>query len=112
MSAMITASSSREFDQDGERARKAAAVGPAFITDRGVPAHVLLGIEAYRRPVGGRDIIIARLGMPPGVEDLAAAGSFLMVLRDAEGDLPKSCSRYVRTEPSDGRGRALRGRWN
>ena len=45
----ITTLSSREFNQDVGRAKKAAAKGPVFITDRGRPAHVLLGIEDYRR---------------------------------------------------------------
>jgi prevent-host-death family protein len=44
---------SREFNQDAGRAKKAAAKGPVFITDRGRPAHVLLSIEDYRRLAGG-----------------------------------------------------------
>jgi prevent-host-death family protein len=45
----ITTLSSREFNQDTSRAKKAAAEGPVFITDRGKPAHVLLSIEEYQR---------------------------------------------------------------
>ena len=45
----ITTLTSREFNQDTSRAKKAAARGPVFITDRGRPAHVLLSIEAYPR---------------------------------------------------------------
>ncbi len=37
----ITSLSSREFNQDTSRAKKAAKDGPVFITDRGRPAHVL-----------------------------------------------------------------------
>ncbi len=48
----ITTLSSREFNQDSSRAKKAAAQGPVFITDRGKPAHVLLSIEEYRRISG------------------------------------------------------------
>lgn len=44
--------SSREFNQDTGRAKKAAASGPVFITDRGKLAHVLLTIEEYRRLAG------------------------------------------------------------
>lgn len=44
--------SSREFNQDTSRAKKAAAAGPLFITDRGKPAHVLMTIEEYRRLTG------------------------------------------------------------
>jgi prevent-host-death family protein len=49
----ITTLSSREFNQDAGRAKKAAEAGPVFITDRGRPAHVLLSIEEYRRLAGG-----------------------------------------------------------
>jgi prevent-host-death family protein len=66
----ITTLSSREFNQDTSRAKKAAADGPVFITDRGTPAHVLLSIEAYRRLTGGSESIIDRLAMPPGAEDI------------------------------------------
>lgn len=48
-----TTFSSREFNQDAGRAKKAAEKGPVFITDRGRPAHVLLSIEEYRRLAGG-----------------------------------------------------------
>ena len=43
---------SREFNQDSSRAKKAALKGPVFITDRGRPAHVLLSIDDYRKLVG------------------------------------------------------------
>ncbi len=49
----ITTLSSREFNQDASRAKKAARSGPVFITDRGRPAHVLLSIEDYRKLAGG-----------------------------------------------------------
>ena len=48
----ITTMSSREFNQDSSRAKKASNGGPVFITDRGRPAHVLLSIEDYRRLTG------------------------------------------------------------
>ena len=67
---MITTLSSREFNQDTSRAKKAANTGPVFITDRGIPAHVLLSIEDYQRLTGGQGSLIDRLGMPPGVEDV------------------------------------------
>lgn len=41
---IITTLSSREFNQDTSRAKKAADAGPVIITDRGRPAHVLLSI--------------------------------------------------------------------
>lgn len=43
----ITTLSSREFNHDTGRARRAAREGPVFITDRGRPALVLLTIDAY-----------------------------------------------------------------
>lgn len=49
----VTTLTSREFNQDTCRAKKAARRGPVFITDRGRPAHVLLTIEDYRRLAGG-----------------------------------------------------------
>lgn len=54
---MPTTMSSREFNQDASRAKRAAKAGPVFITDRGQPQHVLLSIEEYQRLVGGRRII-------------------------------------------------------
>ena len=54
---MPTTMSSREFNQDTARAKRAAGEGPVFITDRGQPAHVLLSITEYRRLTGaGRRI--------------------------------------------------------
>lgn len=46
---MATTITSREFNHDTGRAKRAAVEGPVFITDRGRPAHVLLSIEEYRR---------------------------------------------------------------
>jgi prevent-host-death family protein len=66
----VTTLSSREFNQDTSRAKKAALEGPVFITDRGKPAHVLLSIEDYLRITGGGDNIADRLGQPPGIEDV------------------------------------------
>lgn len=60
----ITTLSSREFNQDTSRAKKAAANGPVFITDRGRPAHVLLTIEEYLRLAGDEASIIDLLSMP------------------------------------------------
>ncbi|MDD2746326.1 MAG: type II toxin-antitoxin system Phd/YefM family antitoxin [Acidithiobacillus ferrooxidans] len=56
--------SSREFNQDTSRAKKAASEGPVFITDRGKPAHVLLSIEDYQRITGGHRKIADALAMP------------------------------------------------
>lgn len=45
----MTIMTSREFNQDASKAKRAAMDGPVFITDRGEPAHVLLSIEQYRK---------------------------------------------------------------
>lgn len=65
----ITTLSSREFNQDASRAKKAAKHGPVFITDRGKPAHVLLCIEEYQRITGDHQKIADLLAMP-GIEDV------------------------------------------
>jgi prevent-host-death family protein len=62
--------SSREFNQHTSRAKKAAARGPVFITDRGRPKHVLLSMEEYQRLTANQRSIIDDLGLPPGVEDI------------------------------------------
>lgn len=66
----ITKISSREFNQDSARAKKAAKKGPVFITDRGKPAHVLLSIEDYLRLAGVAVNVVDELGLPAGVEDV------------------------------------------
>lgn len=65
----ITTLSSREFNQDTSRAKKAAVEGPVFITDRGRPAHVLLSIEEYRRLTRHPRKIADALAMP-GLADI------------------------------------------
>jgi prevent-host-death family protein len=60
----FTTLSSREFNQDTSRAKKAAVRGPVFITDRGKPAHVLLSIEEYQRLAGTHRRIADALAMP------------------------------------------------
>jgi prevent-host-death family protein len=64
----ITTLSSREFNQDASRAKKAAKNGPVFITDRGRPAHVLLSIEEYQRITSHGKSIIDLLAMPEAAE--------------------------------------------
>jgi prevent-host-death family protein len=64
----ITTLSSREFNQDTSGAKKAAARGPVFITDRGRPAHVLLTIEEYHKIVDKQESILDLLAMPKAAE--------------------------------------------
>jgi prevent-host-death family protein len=60
----ITTFSSREFNQDASKAKKAARTGPVFITDRGRPAHVLLSIQQYQKLTGSAASIVDMLAMP------------------------------------------------
>ena len=66
----ITTLTSREFNQDTSRAKKATKRGPVFITDRGKPAHVLVSFDEYLRLTNRRQgDLIDDLGLPEGVED-------------------------------------------
>jgi prevent-host-death family protein len=60
----VTTFSSREFNQDTSRAKKAASLGPVFITDRGRPAHVLLTIEDFRKLTAGQLTLAEALAQP------------------------------------------------
>ncbi len=65
----ITTLSSRQFNQDASRAKKAAKSGPVFITDRGRPVHVLLTFDEYKKLTSGNTKIADLLAMP-GIEDI------------------------------------------
>ena len=74
----ITTLSSREFNQDVSKAKRAATKGPVLITDRGHPAHVLLTIEEYQKITDKGKSIVELLAMseaadidftPPRVND-------------------------------------------
>ncbi len=60
----ITTLSSRQFNQDAGKAKKAASAGPVIITDRGRPAHVLLTFDDYQKIAGSRGNIADLLAMP------------------------------------------------
>jgi prevent-host-death family protein len=73
---------SREFNRETSKAKRAADQGPVFITDRGQPSYVLLSIEEYRRLSGAECKITELLAMPedagidfepPRLNDLASA---------------------------------------
>jgi len=64
----VTTISSREFNQDVSRAKRAAATGPVFITDRGHTAHVLLSIEEYQSITDQKASIVELLAMPEAAE--------------------------------------------
>ena len=65
----ITTLTSREFNQDASKAKRAAQNGPVFITDRGRPSHVLLTIDAYRKIAGSSESIVDLLALP-GAADI------------------------------------------
>jgi hypothetical protein len=48
--------SSRDFTRDVGAAKRAAAKGPVFITDRGRPAFALLKIEDYYQLAGQQEV--------------------------------------------------------
>lgn len=81
----VTTVSSRQFNQDAGWAKRAAADGPVFITDRGRPAHVLLTFEQYKKMAREEAKIADLLAMPHSNEvelelttarDLAQAANF------------------------------------
>ena len=76
-----TSLTSREFNQDTSRAKRASEHGPVFITDRGRPAHVLLSIEEYQRLRGPRRNLAEALSMP-GLADI-----------ELDTDVPRSLPR-------------------
>lgn len=66
---MTTQFSSREFNQDTSRAKRATESGPVYITDRGRPAHVLLSFDAYEELLG-KHRVLDLLADSGGVEDV------------------------------------------
>ncbi len=66
----VTTLSSLEFNQDTDRAKRAARRGPVVITDRGRPSYVLLTFRASTRLSAHGQSVINLLGAPPGVEDV------------------------------------------
>jgi prevent-host-death family protein len=64
----ITTLTSRAFNQDASGAKRAAASGPVFITDRGRPAHVLMTIEDYQQLSGGEMSLAQALVQESDVE--------------------------------------------
>ncbi len=55
--------SSREFNQDIGKAKKAAQNNPVIITDRGQPTHVLLSVAQYQHITGTQKNILDLLAM-------------------------------------------------
>ena len=66
----FTTLSSRQFNQNASRAKKAACEGPVFITDRGRPAYVFLTFSDYQK-MSGQSTKIADLLAMAVFEDIA-----------------------------------------
>jgi prevent-host-death family protein len=64
----ITTISSREFNQDVSKIKRASLGGPVFITDRGRPAHVLLTISDYQQLTKTKESIVDLLAMPDAAD--------------------------------------------
>ena len=62
----------REFNQDISKAKRFAMNEPVFVTDRGRPTHVLLGIAAYRQLTGERQSILDQICAPAGSAPLTS----------------------------------------
>ena len=60
----ITTISSREFNQNVNRAKKATRGGPVIITNRGLPEHVLMSVCQYQQITGTQKNILDLLEMP------------------------------------------------
>ena len=80
--------SSREFTRDVSAAKRAAANGPVFITDRGRPAFALLQIDDYHRIAGRKErTLLELMDSIPGGEGIEFDPPRMnMVSRPAEFD--------------------------
>lgn len=67
---MAITMTSREFNQDRGKAKKAAKKGPVFITDRGRAGHVLLSMRDYERLAKRRKESILDLVAMPEAADI------------------------------------------
>ncbi len=78
--------SSRDFTRDVGTAKRAAAEGPVFITDRGRPAFALLKIEDYYRLTGRQEASFLDVmdAIPGGVDIAFEAPSLQVTFRAAE----------------------------
>jgi PHD/YefM family antitoxin component YafN of YafNO toxin-antitoxin module len=82
----ITTMTSREFNQDVSKAKRASFVGPVVITDRGHAAHVLLTMKEYESLTGKRENIIDLLAMPELAEIEFEPKKMVQVFKPAEFD--------------------------
>ena len=59
---------SRDFNRDPSRAKRAARLGPVFVTERNKPALVVLSMQDYER-LSGRNGSLADMLTPDDVLD-------------------------------------------
>jgi PHD/YefM family antitoxin component YafN of YafNO toxin-antitoxin module len=61
---------SRKFNQDVSKIKRATLKGPVFITDRGHPAHVLLAIRDYQKliKIQNEENIVDLLALKKGAD--------------------------------------------
>lgn len=64
----VTMLTSREFNQDTGRAKKASRKGPVYITERGRLTHVLLSVDEYRQLARKEADIVQLLSMPEAAD--------------------------------------------
>ena len=81
-----TTFTSRQFNHDTGRAKRAAEEGPVFITHRGHRSHVLLTIERYERLAGREASIVDQLAME-GAGEIAFEPAKLTVPPGRPADL-------------------------
>lgn len=64
--------SSRDFNQDIAKAKRAAMIAPVFVTDRGKPAHVLMSMAYFAELQAQTQSpkTMAELLYMPGIEDI------------------------------------------
>ena len=72
----MTTLSSREFNQNVTKAKKASLKGPVFITDRGAVSHVLLSIDEYQKIMPEEGSILELLSMPEAADIELESGDF------------------------------------
>lgn len=61
-----TTLSSREFNQDTSKAKRAAKKGPVIITNRGSPSYVLMSIKDYQQMAAQQPSIVELIAMSDG----------------------------------------------
>jgi prevent-host-death family protein len=78
---VTTTFSSRDFTRDVSAAKRAAADGPVFVTDRGRPAYALLTIEDYYRLSGQKNAsLLDIMDAIPGSEGIEFEPSTLQIV--------------------------------